>query len=95
MPSSSKSYPALIQPNLLPQGILGVGGTWGQINLENNCKVSISEYPVEESYFCSRGWEGMEECWLPEPPELPGDMDIWGWGLARAMEPHTGSRAFV
>lgn len=47
---------SLSSPNHLPQEMLGVGGTWSHINLENNCKVSISEYPVAESYLCSRGW---------------------------------------
>lgn len=76
---------SLSSPNPLPQEMLGVGRKWGQINLENNCKVSISEYPARECYFCIRGWEGSEESRLPEPPApvLPEDRDTQGWGLAQ------------
>lgn len=42
---------SLSSSNPLSQEMLGVGGTWGQINLENNCEVSISE-----SYLCHRVW---------------------------------------
>ena len=94
---------SLSSPNPLPQEMLGMGGMWGQINLENNCKVSISEYPVGESYFCSRGWEGTEECRLqPQCCQGTGTHGARAWHRAtgpctwsRAAGPCTWSRAFV
>lgn len=83
----------LSSPNPLPQEMLEEGGMWVQINLETNCKLSIAEYPVGESYFCSRVWEGREECQLPEPP-APGERDTQRWGLAQrdgAMHSEQGS----
>lgn len=67
---------------------------WVQINLETNCKVSISEYPAGESYFCSRVWEGTGECQLPEPP-APRERVIRAGAWHSAIGPCTASRALV
>lgn len=74
----------LSSPNPCLQEMVGVGGMWNQISLESKCKVSIWEYPVGGSCVCSRGWEGREECWLPEPPctGLPGHRNSQSWCLA-------------